>query len=118
VKFTLLHHVAEAGDPFNFLLRIFSSSLRNSLVTRSFNVNVIVPQCETVLLRACFSGSVTSLDFVELLLRKNADPNTQDCFREEDSIDDFTHMLPVQPNFCRLAYHSLPSITDVLPDMG
>ncbi len=53
--------------------------LAKELIDHATNVNAVSnPRSETPLHRACYSGNETNLDFVELLLKKGADPNTQD----------------------------------------
>jgi hypothetical protein len=53
--------------------------LANQLIKHGANVNAVTrPEGETPLHNACCGGVVTNLDFVELLLKKGADPNFQD----------------------------------------
>jgi hypothetical protein len=78
-KFTSLHVVAELADPFEYSTHENQLILARQLIEHGANINAVsVPQGETALFGACFSENVTNLDFVELLLKKGADPNTQD----------------------------------------
>jgi ankyrin repeat protein len=53
--------------------------LAKQLIERGANVNAVsIPQVITPLHKACYAGNVSNLDFVELLLEKDADPNVQD----------------------------------------
>jgi hypothetical protein len=78
-KFTLLHHLAELADPFEYSTHENQLILARQLIEHGANINAIItPQGMTLLHSACSSNNVTNLDFVELLLKEGADPNTQD----------------------------------------
>jgi hypothetical protein len=77
---TLLQHMTDLADPFNYVTHVSQLILAKQLVEHGADINALsVPDGMTPLHHACFSGNVTNLDFVEYLLEKGANPNTQDC---------------------------------------
>jgi hypothetical protein len=78
-KVTPLHLLANVADPFNFSTHENQLILAKQLIEHGANVNApSSPEGHTPLQYACFKGVVTNLDFVELLLKEGADPNSQD----------------------------------------
>jgi hypothetical protein len=76
---TPLHHLADLADPFDYSAHVNQLILARQLVEHGANVNAVtILRSKTPLHRACFSGNVTNLDFVEYLLEVGADPNAQD----------------------------------------
>ena len=76
---TLLHSLADLTDPFDYCTHVNQLILAKQLIEKGASVNAVsIPKNETPLHRACFSGNVTNLDFVEYLLEEGADPNAQD----------------------------------------
>jgi hypothetical protein len=80
---TLLHHLANLADPFDYSTHVNQLILAKQLIERGANVNAVsIPNGRTPLHKACFAGNVTNLDLVELLLEKDADPNARDHLGE------------------------------------
>jgi hypothetical protein len=78
-RITPLHRLADLSDPFDYSTHESQLILAKQLIEHGADVNAVSnPQGRTPLHEACHSGNVTNLDFVELLLEKGADPNTQD----------------------------------------
>jgi hypothetical protein len=76
---TLLHVLADLADPFDYSTHGNQVILAKQLIEHGANVNAVsIPKNETPLHAACYSGCVTNLDFIELLLKEGADPNAQD----------------------------------------
>jgi hypothetical protein len=76
---TMLHYLTYLADPFDFSTHRNQLILAKQLIMNGANVNAVSnPIDVTPLHRACSSGIVTNLDFVELLLKKGANPNVQD----------------------------------------
>jgi hypothetical protein len=76
---TLLHLLADLADSFDYSTHDNQVILAKQLIEHGANVNAVsVPKNETPLHAACYSGSVTNLDFLELLLKNGADPNARD----------------------------------------
>jgi hypothetical protein len=76
---TPLHHLAELADPFNYTTHENQLILAKQLIEHGASVNAVsIPDGMTPLQKACYSGVVTNLDFIELLLERGADPNAQD----------------------------------------
>jgi hypothetical protein len=74
---TPLHMLAE--NPFDYSTHVNQLILAKQLIERGANINAVsIPAGMTPLHRACYSGVVTNLDFVELLLTNGADPNAHD----------------------------------------
>jgi hypothetical protein len=77
--FTLLHMLAERAEPSDYSTHENQLILAKQLIEHGANVNAIsIPDSKTPLHNACYGGNVTNLDFVELLLKAGADPNSQD----------------------------------------
>jgi hypothetical protein len=78
-RLTLLHRLADLADPFEYSTHKIQLILAKQLVEHSANIIAVsIPDGITPLHTACHDGNVTNLDFVELLLKAGADPNTQD----------------------------------------
>jgi hypothetical protein len=78
-RVTLLYDLVGLTDPFDYFTHTNQLILAKQLIERGANVNAVSrPHGRMPLQNACYSGYVTNLDFVELLLKKGADPNTQD----------------------------------------
>jgi hypothetical protein len=76
---TLLRMLAQLLDPSEYSTHENQLILAKQLIEHGANVNALSrPQRETPLHMACYSGIVTNLDFIELLLYAGADPNAQD----------------------------------------
>jgi hypothetical protein len=77
-RVTPLIQLADLADPFDYSTHESQLILAKQLIEHGANVNAVSsPQCQTPLHTACYSGNVTNLDFVELLLEKGANPNAQ-----------------------------------------
>ena len=76
---TPLLMLADLADPFDYSTHTNQLILAKQLIEHGANVNAVaIPNHETPLHKACFSGNVTNLDFVEYLLEEGANPNFQD----------------------------------------
>jgi hypothetical protein len=76
---TPLYDLADLSDPSDYSTHKNQLILAKQLIEHGANVNALsIPQGTTPLHKACYSGVVTNLDFVELLLEVGADPNAQD----------------------------------------
>jgi hypothetical protein len=76
---TPLHHLADLADPFDYSTHENQVILAKQLIAHGANVNALTsPKNETPLHAACYAGSVINLDFIELLLKEGADPNSRD----------------------------------------
>jgi hypothetical protein len=74
-----LHLLADLADNFDYSSHVNQLILSKQLIDGGANVNAVSnPRSETPLHRACYSGNETNLDFIELLLKKGADPNAED----------------------------------------
>jgi hypothetical protein len=80
-RITALHHLAGLAGPSDYSTHVNQLILAKQLIQHGANVNALsIPQKTTPLHTACFSGSVTNLDFIELLLDEGSDPNAQHQF--------------------------------------
>jgi hypothetical protein len=78
-RVTSLHYLADLADPFDYSTHENQLILAKQLIDHGANVNAVsIPHGMTPLHYACFSCNVINLDFVELLLEKDANPNAQD----------------------------------------
>jgi hypothetical protein len=78
-KATPLHQVSNLADSFDYSTHVNQLILAKQLIEHGAIVNAVsIPHGETPLHTACFAGNVTNLDFVELLLERGLDQNTQD----------------------------------------
>jgi hypothetical protein len=75
---TLLHYSADLADPSDYSTHENQLILAKQLIENGANVNALSMVDMTPLHRACYAGMVTNLDFIQLLLKKDADPNAQD----------------------------------------
>jgi hypothetical protein len=76
---TSLLMLADLADPFDYSTHVNQLILAKQLVEHGANVNAVSSVQDMMPLhRACFSGNVTNLDFVEYLLEEGADPNARD----------------------------------------
>jgi hypothetical protein len=76
---TLLYMLADLADSVDYFTHVNQLMIAKHLIEHGANVNAVsIPHGLTPLHEACFSGNVTNLDFVELLLEESADPNAQD----------------------------------------
>jgi ankyrin repeat protein len=79
VRATLLHLLAYLAHPSDYSTYENQLILARKLIEHGANVNASSrPHGATPLHYACNGGSVTNLDFVEMLLKEVADPNSQD----------------------------------------
>jgi hypothetical protein len=78
-RMTLLQHMTDLADTFNYTTHVNQLILAKQLVEHGAEINDLsIPDGMTALHHACFSGNVTNLDFVEYLLEAGADPNARD----------------------------------------
>jgi hypothetical protein len=78
-RFTLLHRLADLANPSDYTTHKNQLILAKQFIEHGANVNAAsIPNGTTPLHHACHACNVTNLDFIELLLEKGADPNTQD----------------------------------------
>jgi hypothetical protein len=78
-NFTPLHQLADVADPFDYSTHENQLILAKQLIEHGANINAAsTPHSLTPLHKACFSGVVTNLDFIEYLLEAGANPNAQD----------------------------------------
>jgi hypothetical protein len=78
-RVTPLHHLAELADPSDYTTHENQRILAKQLIEHGAKVDVVsIPDSKTPLHNACSGGNVTNLDFVEILLKAGADPNSQD----------------------------------------
>jgi ankyrin repeat protein len=78
-RVTLLYQLANLADPSDYSTHENQLILAKQLIKHGANVNAVsIPQGQTPLHYACSGGTVTNLDFVELLLKERADPNFKD----------------------------------------
>jgi hypothetical protein len=76
--YTGLHVLADLADPFDFSTHENQLILATQLIEHGASVNAgTSPHGVTPLHYACYAGSVTNLDFIELLLKEGADPNSR-----------------------------------------
>jgi hypothetical protein len=77
-RFTLLHQLANLADHSDYSTHENQLILTRQLIAHGANVNAASIQDATPLHIACCGGTVTNLDFIQLLLEKVLDPNSQD----------------------------------------
>jgi ankyrin repeat protein len=75
---TPLHRLVDLADPFDSSTQVRQLILAKQLIEHGANVNAVTSFGTSPLHKACRGDNVTNLDFVELLLEENADPNSQD----------------------------------------
>jgi hypothetical protein len=89
--------------------------LAKQLIEQGANVNAVSsPHGSMPLHNACYSSTVTNLDFVKYLLKKGADPDAQDHLETTPLM----WTAPYAPSAAKLAYHGREyyySIWSVLP---
>jgi hypothetical protein len=79
VRATPLHYLTELADPIDYSTHENQLILAIQLIEHGANVNAVsITQGSTPLQYACNGDNVTNLDFVELLLKADADPNAED----------------------------------------
>jgi ankyrin repeat protein len=77
-NFTPLHNLADLADHNDYSTHENQLILARQLIEHGANANAVTrPHGATPLHHACHGGNVTNLDFVELLLKADADPNAQ-----------------------------------------
>jgi hypothetical protein len=78
-RYAMLHLLADLADTIDCFTHENQLILAKQLIKHGANVNAVTsPEGETPLHKACCAFIVTNLDFIELLLKKSADPNAQD----------------------------------------
>jgi hypothetical protein len=93
-RFTPLHMLADVTDPFQYNTHENQIILARQLIEHGANVNAVsIPQDRTPLHYSCYGGNVTNLDFVQLLLKEGADPNSQD----DSGMTPLAHTAPYAP---------------------
>jgi hypothetical protein len=76
---TPLHVLVGLADPFDYSTHEKQLILARQLIEHGANVNAVsIPDGITPLHNACYSGTVTNLNFIKFLLKEGADPNAQD----------------------------------------
>jgi hypothetical protein len=77
-RVTPLHLLTDLADPSDYSTHENQLILAKQLIKHGANVNALShPHDGKPLHNACSSGAVTNLDFIELLLKRGADPNAQ-----------------------------------------
>jgi hypothetical protein len=77
LRLTPLHFLADLADPYDYSTHENQLILAKQLIEHGANINAVSSDDKTPLHSACSGGSVTNLDFIELLLKAGADPNYQ-----------------------------------------
>jgi hypothetical protein len=78
-RLTPLHLLAHLAGPSDYSTHENQLILAKQLIEHGADVNAVsIPDGKTPLQHSCYAGVVTNLDFIELLLKKGADPNYQD----------------------------------------
>jgi hypothetical protein len=79
LRVTPLYYLVDLACPSDYSTHETQLILAKQLIQHGANVNAVsIPHGLTSLHYACFSSTVTNLDFVEYLLEAGADPNAQD----------------------------------------
>jgi hypothetical protein len=96
---TALHLLADLADYSDYSTHTNQLILAKQLIKHGANVNAVTrPEDQTPLHQACSATRVTNLDFIELLLKKGADPNAQD-HRGQTPLIDTNYFAPGAAKF-------------------
>jgi hypothetical protein len=78
LRVTPLYHLADLADPRDYSTHEIQLILARQLIEHGAEVKAVMnPRGGTPLHNACYTGNVTNLDFVQLLLKEGADPNSK-----------------------------------------
>jgi hypothetical protein len=76
---TPLHHLADLVGTNDYSIYANQLILGKQLIEHGANGNAVtIPEGRTPLMHTCSGANVTNLDFVKVLLKAGADPNSQD----------------------------------------